>query len=66
MLKRTFPPSCRLMTCLLRLGKANGVVTKIVDGVPSPQERVTEDSEGTHGLREVHTHEGRDAGALNL
>lgn len=51
---------------LLGLGKTNLAVAKIVDAVPLAQESVTEDSERTNRLREVHAHEGANAGALNL
>jgi hypothetical protein len=51
---------------LLCLGKANGAVADVVDRVPPPEEGVTENGERTNGLREVHSHECRDARALNL
>jgi hypothetical protein len=51
---------------LFGLGQTNGVVANVVDTVPAAQEGVTQDSQGTHGLREVHTHEATDAGALDF
>jgi hypothetical protein len=51
---------------LLGLSQTHGAVTKIVDAVPLPQESVSQNSEGTNWLREVHTHKGADAGALDL
>jgi hypothetical protein len=51
---------------LLCLGKPNGVVASVVDRVPPPEEGVTENGERTNRLREVHSHECRDARTLNL
>ena len=51
---------------LLGPGKSNAARTKVVNRVPPPQECVAEDGKGSDWLREVHAHEGRDAGALNL
>jgi hypothetical protein len=51
---------------LLGLGQTDGVVAKIIDTVPAAQEGVTQDSQGTHGLGEIHAHEATDAGALDL
>ena len=51
---------------LLGLGKANGRVAHVVDGVPLPEESVSKDSKRASRLWEVHTHESRDAGSLNL
>jgi hypothetical protein len=53
-------------TGLLGLGETNGGVAEVVYGVPLPQEGVAENSERAYGLGEVHTHEGRDARALDL
>lgn len=60
------PKIVNLSTPLLGLGKTNGAVAEVVDRVPPPEEGIAENSEGTHRLGEVHAHEGRDAGALNL
>lgn len=60
------PRNHRALERLLGLGKADGVVANVVDTVPAAQERVTQDSQGTDGLREVHAHEAADAGALDL
>lgn len=51
---------------LLRLGKANGRVAKIIDRVPLPKESVAKNSKRSHGLREVHAHECRNTGSLDL
>jgi hypothetical protein len=51
---------------LLGLREANGIVTNVVDRVPPPEERIAEDSKRTHGFGEVHTHERRDARALDF
>ena len=51
---------------LLGLSKANGVVAKIVNAIPSAQEGVAEDGQRTYGLWEVHSHEAADTRALNL
>lgn len=50
----------------LGLGKTNSRVSDIVDRVPSPEEGVTENCKGTHGLGEVHAEESRDTRPLNL
>lgn len=41
---------------LLGEGEANAVGTEVVDGVPFPQERITEDSQGTNWLGEICPH----------
>ena len=51
---------------LFGLGETNGAVAKVVHTVPLPQESISQDGQGANGLREVHTHEGAHAGALNL
>src|SRR5271154_3982421 len=51
---------------LLGLSKANSVVAKIVNAIPSTQEGVAEDGQGAYWLWEVHSHEAADARALNL
>lgn len=51
---------------LFRLSQTDGVVTDIVDTVPTAQEGITQDSKGTHGLGEVHAHEATNARALDL
>ena len=51
---------------LLSLGETDGVVANIVDGVPFPEESITKNGQRSYGLREVHTHQGRNAGSLNL
>ena len=51
---------------LLRLGKTNSVVAKVVDRVPLPQESITENDQGTGGLWDIQAHEGADAAALDL
>jgi hypothetical protein len=56
----------QLIESLLRLSKTNGVVANIVDRVPLSEESISENGEGSHGLGEVHTHEGRDARSLDL
>jgi hypothetical protein len=56
----------QVIETLLRPGKTNGVVTNIVDRVPLPEESISENGEGSYGLGEVHTHEGRDARSLDL
>ena len=53
-------------THLLRLGKTDAVASDIIDGVPPPEESITENSKRAHGLGEVHTHEGRDARTLDF
>lgn len=51
---------------LFGLGKSDAVGSEVINGVPSPEESITQDGERASGLWEVHTHEGRDARALNL
>ena len=51
---------------LFGLGQTDGVVTDIIDTVPAAQEGISQNSKGTHRLREVHAHEAADAGALDL
>jgi hypothetical protein len=51
---------------LLGLGQTDGGITQVVYRIPLPQESIAKNSKGTYGLREVHTHEGRDARALDL
>jgi hypothetical protein len=51
---------------LLRLGNTDSILLKVVDGIPLPQERITEDSERASGLWDVHPHQGGDAGTLDL
>lgn len=51
---------------LLSLGKTNAGSAQVIDRVPLPEESITQNGERTHGLGEVHAHEGGDAGALNL
>jgi hypothetical protein len=60
------PVSISEATGLLGLGQTNGGVSEVVYGVPLPQESITENSQRADGLREVHTHEGGDAGALDF
>lgn len=40
---------------LLGEGESNAVGTKVIYRIPSPQERVTEDSQGANWLREICT-----------
>lgn len=54
------------ITRLLRLCESDTGAANVIDRVPLPQERVTQDSKGTHGLGEVHAHEGRDTRSLDL
>lgn len=58
--------SLRELIALFALGQTDCIVAKIVDGVPSSKECITQDSKGTSRLREVHPHEATDAGALDL
>lgn len=51
---------------LFGLGKTDGVVAQVVDAVPTAQESITQNGQGTNGLREVHAHQRADAGALDL
>ena len=51
---------------LFGLSETNGAVAKVIHTVPLPQESISQDGQGADGLREVHTHEGTHAGALNL
>ena len=56
----------RSLEQLLGLGQTNGVVANIIDTVPAAQEGVTQDSQRTHRLGEIHAHEAADAGALDF
>jgi hypothetical protein len=51
---------------LLGLGQTDGGVAEVIYRVPLPQESIAENGKRAYGLREVHTHEGGDARALNL
>lgn len=51
---------------LLGLGEAYSVVTQIINRVPSSQESITQDGEGSYRLRKVHSHDSADASALHL
>ena len=51
---------------LFGLSETNGAVAKVIHTVPLPQESISQDGQGADGLREVHTHEGAHAAALNL
>lgn len=51
---------------LLSLSQTNSAIAQVIDAVPLPQERITQDGQRTHRLREVHSHEGADAGSLDL
>ena len=64
--RRYLLPKNSLVQYLFRLGQADGTVANVVHGVPLAQESVTQDGKRAHGLREVHAHEGADAGALDL
>ena len=57
---------CFGSSSLLRLGKTNRVVAEIVDGVPLPQKRITENGQRTSWLGDVKAHKGADAAALDL
>lgn len=59
-------PSHRALGHLFGLGQTDGVVTDIIDTVPAAQEGITQNSQRTHRLGEVHAHEAADAGALDL
>lgn len=52
--------------CLFGLGQANSSLAKVVDGVVAAQECVTQDGKRTDRLRNVHSHEGRNAAARHL
>ena len=54
----------RIAHRLLGLSKTNSRVADIVDRVPPPEERVSEDSKRTYGLGEVHAKERRDTRSL--
>ncbi len=51
---------------LFGLGKPNAARTKVVDRVPLPQERITQDRKRSNRLGEVHSHERWDARALDF
>lgn len=53
-------------TALFSLGKADSAVAQVVHAVVLAQESVTDDGQGTDGLREVHAHEGTHAVARDL
>lgn len=52
--------------CLCGLGKTNGALAQVVDGIPPAQEGITQDSQRANRSREVHAHEGGDTASLNL
>ena len=51
---------------LFILVKTDLAVTKVVHAVPLAQEGVSQNGQGTNGLRKVHAHEGAHAAALDL
>lgn len=51
---------------LFGLGKTDLAVTKVIHAVPLAQERVSQNGQGSNGLREVHTHERAHAAALDF
>lgn len=51
---------------LLRLGNANSVLLQVVNGVPFAKESITKNGEWASWLWNIHTHESRNAGALDL
>jgi hypothetical protein len=51
---------------LCSLGKTDGALAQVIDGVPLAQESITQNSQGTNRSREVHAHKGRDTASLDL
>ena len=54
------------MVRLFGFRQADGVITEIVDAIPSAQEGITEDSEGAYRLGEIHSHEATDTRTLDF
>lgn len=52
--------------CLLGLGQTDSALAKVIHAVPLPQERISQDGQRAHRLREVQAHEGTDAVARDL
>lgn len=54
------------MPRLFGLAKLDNIVAQVVNAVPFAQEGVAQDGQRARRSREVHAHNGADAGALHL
>jgi hypothetical protein len=60
------PGHKRHFTCLLGFSKTNGIIAKVINAIPSPEEGVSENSKGTNGLGKIHAHKSADAITLHV